>query len=224
MSQEELIKSAIGFLKNPKVVNEDKEKVKLFLRGKGLTDESIVEAYRRLTEVKPTIQAVAAVPTTQSSILPTQSFLPKPSHALKINLSHQGISVLPSLSHNLKVLVASFNTLASLPKEVYVLVDLEVLNLCNNKITDSGLPAELFALPSLKDINLSNNQLTSIDQFCRLTSLERLNLSENLIETIPDTISNLQDLQYLFLYRNVITSLPKSLLLLTSLKQIVPPI
>lgn len=215
MGEEELIRSAMSFLKNPKVVTEDKEKIRQFLRGKGLSDENIAEAYKRVAEAKAPMVPLANLPKT----LPMMS----PLNLIKLNVSHQGLSSLPVLAQNssLKVLVASFNAITSIPKEVSMLNDLEILNISNNKIDDLNISAEFFTLHSLKQLNFSNNQVALLQPFCGLVSLEQLNLSENLIEEIPDSIANLQNLRYLWLARNKISSLPRSLLLLQSLQQLV---
>ena len=49
---EKLISQAVTFLKHPQVQNSDKEKQLVFLKKKGLTDEEIAEAYKKLESKK----------------------------------------------------------------------------------------------------------------------------------------------------------------------------
>ena len=163
MQKKELIRQAIGFLKNPKIANQDKEKVNAFLKKKGLTDEDIQEAYKRLQEpenfeppkllpIKPSIEP--AVSTSSSTKI----------------LNHSGLTDLPynELEPTTSILIANYNMLTSLSKTIGNLQDLKILNLSNNKLTDSGLPNELFDLPKLEQLYLSNNALTSLQRFSRL--------------------------------------------------------
>jgi Leucine-rich repeat (LRR) protein len=217
-----LIRTAVGFLKNPKVANESREKINAFLKKKGLTDIEIKEAYRIYDEQinsngnnNTLEQPETTVPNPTPQKNDPGSFI--------LLLSHRNLSSLENLSSSqfATQLIASYNTLTSIPKEISLLNLLEILNLSYNKIPNSGLPNEFFALPSLKNLNLSNNQLDSLEKFDELAQLQKLNVSNNLIKEIPESFVNLQDLECLWIYKNKLTSLSPRLILLSKLKQIV---
>ena len=213
--RENLIKTAVNFLKNPKVAGKDKDKIRSFFISKGLTDEDIQEAYKRVAmpEQKPSILEIIDKPKISLPSNLTQ----------RTNFSHQNLALFPEIfsKPSTKFLVASFNKIPSLPSKIIELYDLEYLNLSNNNFTDQGLPDEFFSLSSLKDLDLSNNQLIAFERFTRLSKLKKLNLSSNLIIEISDNIVNLQELEYLWLHRNKISSVSPRLALLINLKQLV---
>lgn len=222
--QEKLIANAVKFLTNPKVAGSDKEKLIEFLKAKGLTDADIAESFKRVEEKKtakvPGESGLSLEPPKPSAV----AYSPVPMQTSSIlNLSYTNISVFPPLHAraSLKILIFSFNSLESIPKEISLLNSLEVLNLSNNKISNSGIPSIFFTLHSLHELNLSSNKLTSLEGFSQLNNLQKLNVSNNEIETIPDDFFNLQELRYLWIYKNKLNELPRSIAMLSSLKQIV---
>ena len=82
----------------------------------------------------------------------------------------------------------SYKNLTSLPAEIGNSINLQILNLYNNKLT--SFPAEIGNLINLQKLNLYNNKLTSL----------------------PVEIGNLINLQTLWLNNNQLTSLPVELL------------
>lgn len=155
---EKLISQAVTFLKHPQVQNSDKEKQLVFLKKKGLTDEEIAEAYKKLESKEVTIALGSK----------TVSVSYRYAHSsLSINQSYANLTELSGFSafSQVKVLIISHNKLTSLPKEISTLVYLKVLNAGFNEITNEGLPVELFELINLTQLYLNNNKLTSLDRF-----------------------------------------------------------
>lgn len=216
--QENLIKNAVQFLKNPKVAGTDKEKLITFLKGKGLNDEDIKEAFKRVSaEPQP------AAPT-------PSDFGPSPTKPTNIQIlnstvqqSHSNLSTFPDprFLTSCKTLLLSHNQLSAIPAEISLLTNLENLDLSSNTLSSESLPASFFSLFHLKSLNLSSNNLTSLQHFHRFCNLERLNVSHNAITEIPQDFANLQKLSIFIVNKNQIKSLPKTIVLMNSLEKIV---
>ncbi|MFK3798955.1 leucine-rich repeat-containing protein kinase family protein [Pseudomonas sp. NPDC088444] len=123
--------------------------------------------------------------------------------------------------------------LTTFPEEIFSLGDsLEILNLTGNRLTD--LPADLHRLTHLKILFCSNNPFTRLPdalgqceqlffvgfKACRIVEvparalpprLRSLVLTDNCIESLPDELGQLQDLQKIMLSGNRLHSLPASL-------------
>lgn len=123
--------------------------------------------------------------------------------------------------------------LTTFPEEIFSLSDsLEILNLTGNRLTD--LPADLHRLTHLKILFCSNNPFTRLPdalgqceqlffvgfKACRIVEvparalpprLRSLVLTDNCIESLPDELGQLQDLQKIMLSGNRLHSLPASL-------------
>ncbi len=100
------------------------------------------------------------------------------------------------------------------------LLDLEMLNLNNsdveeilNYVTEKNITVRM--------LDLSNNQLTTLpESITKLPSLKRLFLSNNQLITLPESIGDLQSLEILGLGINQLTTLPESIGKLQSLKKL----
>ncbi|CAG9315151.1 unnamed protein product [Blepharisma stoltei] len=214
---EKLIVTAVNFLKNPKVQSAPKEKQIEFLKKKGLNDEDIAEAYKRVESSSKTEMATSLAPSpTLATQVPSYSSL----KTTTLGLDRRGLTVLPPLigiSH-LRILVISNNEFVSIPKEINLLQDLEILNASHNKLKNDGIPDELFDLSSLSYLNLAHNELTSLERFGRFLRLEKLNVAYNSIEEIPDEICYMQELKYLWIQNNKLKKVTKYLGLMSSLR------
>lgn len=213
--QENLIKNAVQFLKNPKVTGTDKEKLITFLKGKGLNDDDIKEAFKR----------VSSEPQPAPIDLPPSA--PKPSNIQILNStvqqSHSNLSTFPDprFLTSCKTLLLSHNQLSSIPAEISLLTNLEHLDLSSNSLSSEGLPVHFFSLFHLKSLNISQNSLSSLQHFHRFSNLERLNVSHNSITEIPQDFAGLQKLTILIINKNQIKAIPKTLVLLNSLEKII---
>ena len=109
----------------------------------------------------------------------------------RVDISINSLTMLPiSLLQlpSLCVLVASQNKITEFPKEDKFTVDcecLEDIDLSQNQLT--ALPAYLFTdLPALKSLNACKNKIRELpSSLWHLESLKMLDLSENLLETLP---------------------------------------
>lgn len=119
----------------------------------------------------------------------------------------------------LKVLDLSFNTLTSVPDEINQLPNLSTINLSNNAL--EAFPA-LSKTSKLIVLNLGGNMLTRFPELNHeeLPFLSDLDLKNNRITEIPDSIQNIQTLKVLNLEKNQIKVLPKALSSLPKLKDL----
>ena len=100
------------------------------------------------------------------------------------------------------------------------ILDLEMLNLNNsdveeilNYVTEKNITVRM--------LDLSNNQLTTLpESITKLPSLEKLYLDHNLLITLPESIGKLQSLKHLDLRFNELTALPESIGDLQSLEDL----
>ena len=222
--QENLIKNAVQFLKNPKVAGTDREKLVTFLKSKGLNDEEIAEAFKRVeTPAIPTLAPAnpAAALAQPQSDLPLKPFSVHSPLISTLNRSSSALAVFPDVKSltPIKTLLLSHNLITAVPSEIIQLSNLETLDLSFNKLTSESIPVSFFSLFNLKTLNLAHNSLTSLNHFSSLINLERLYLSHNQIKELPEDLSNLQ-LKIIVVSFNLISSLPLSLLQSPSLTYI----
>ena len=136
-----------------------------------------------------------------------------------LNLSHNQIQTINSLSHNLpnlRSLSLSHNKINKLQLQLFSnLPKLEHLYLENNQIQE--LQLGLFDnLSELNTLRLNNNNIITLQQdlFINLSSLKELYLNNNLISGIENTpyiFSNLLNLEILHLENNLIKELAKGI-------------
>lgn len=103
----------------------------------------------------------------------------------------------------------------------------EKLDLSRAELTEKGLngwmkylgapPRELFATLSITELNLCDNELQSIVGVENLVNLTTLNISENLLVSLPGAIGKLIKLEEFVGYKNKLTALPDSFTDLISL-------
>ena len=100
--------------------------------------------------------------------------------------------------------LSSSSLFGDFPKEIFKLLNLEVLRLQNNFIT-GGLPDQLWEMSYLRVINLSDNQLTGVipGDIHRLKNMEEIWLSNNQFSGhLPYQIFSLKNLTHLNLSSN----------------------
>ena len=109
------------------------------------------------------------------------------------------------------------NLISALPRGIQYLHELRVFDCSFNQI--ATLPP-LQNLKNLKHFQCYDNMLSDIENVFGNgnQSLELLNLSQNYISVLPDSIGSIPNLTYLDLERNRITNVPESLNRLKFLK------
>ncbi|XP_055844056.1 leucine-rich repeat-containing protein 58 [Episyrphus balteatus] len=127
-------------------------------------------------------------------------------------LNHNRLKIIPPAIKsfvNLKILDLSSNTLTELPEAVSSL-PLVTLIAKNNMLTNSSLPKSLVSKNStLKELNLSGNLLTHFpDQLLELRYLRYLYVGGNQISNISKDIWKMHSLQVLSMGGNVINDVP----------------
>ncbi|VDO09734.1 unnamed protein product [Rodentolepis nana] len=123
---------------------------------------------------------------------------------------------------NIKVLNIAHNKLDYLPEELSHLRKLETLIASHNKLIslfNSQNSVNLSSLLHLRKVDLSNNQLTEFPlELCSSgIHLDIVNLSKNKISLIPDAASSLQVIE-LDISENKVTTISESLARCSSLK------
>jgi len=103
------------------------------------------------------------------------------------------------------------------PQEKAQITDLELVSMSLTYLPDDILDG----FTNLKTLNVLNNQLTELpDSIGNLTNLEKLWLINNQLTELPESIVNLNNLKTLNLMNNQLTELPESIVNLTNLEQL----
>lgn len=113
------------------------------------------------------------------------------------------------LADSLEVLDLSNNQLSELPDGFECLVNLRILFLTNNDF--EKIPAVIARCPKLEMISFKSNRLTQVDENVLPVDTRWLILTENIIESLPDSMGQLHCLQKLALAGNQLTHLPESM-------------
>ncbi|XP_040851599.1 leucine-rich repeat-containing protein 40-like [Ochotona curzoniae] len=135
------------------------------------------------------------------------------SSLVRMNLSSNQLKSLPaeiSKMKKLKLLDCNSNLLESIPPELAGMESLELLYLRRNKLR--FLP-EFPSCKLLKELHIGENQIEVLkaEHLKHLNSILVLELRDNKLKSVPDEISLLQSLERLDLSNNDISSLPYSL-------------
>ncbi len=113
------------------------------------------------------------------------------------------------LADTLEVLDMTDNKLSSLPDDFGKFKKLRILFLSNNNFTE--LPKVLAKCPSLLMIGFRNNQIAAVPENALPLTTRWLILTDNDIETLPDSIGDLHLLQKCMLSGNKLTTFPKTM-------------
>ncbi|XP_005089579.1 leucine-rich repeat-containing protein 57 [Aplysia californica] len=110
---------------------------------------------------------------------------------------------------SLKNLTINNSRLASLPEDFGQLKKLEVVSLCSNSLT--SIPRSFANLSHLKTLALSGNRLTAFPkELLNLQQLDSIDLSQNAITELPQDMSGLQATE-LNLNQNQVSLLPNTI-------------
>jgi len=113
------------------------------------------------------------------------------------------------LADTLEILDLSNNNLTDLPEDLDRLVNMRILFLSNNDF--ETIPAVLSRCPKLEMISFKSNRITKVGEDVLPLDTRWLILTDNKIETLPNSIGQLQRLQKLALAGNRLTALPASM-------------
>lgn len=152
--------------------------------------------------------------------LSSTNFLSGLSKLENLDLSNFNLNAIPSEINGLSYLKnvnLSNNTISNF-SALNGMSSLQEINISNNNLTN--LPSEITSLTSLKSLNASNNNITQFTNLQNLQNLEWLSLENNSLVNIPTEISSLQNLIHLNLGRNKISAGFSSITNLPNLEQL----
>lgn len=133
--------------------------------------------------------------------------------ATELNLQAEDLHTVPpavfELADTLEILSLNSNKLTSLPAEFKQLKKLKILFCSDNPFTE--LPTVLGECPALEMIGFKACNIKKVPPESLPPMLRWLILTNNEIETLPDTIGNCLRMQKLMLAGNQLQSIPKSL-------------
>lgn len=136
--------------------------------------------------------------------------LKTPEAVKTLNLSGKGLTVLPASIGklvNLEKLNVSNNKLSALPKELAVLKKLKSLNLTANAFT--SFPTLVLSMSSLEDLEVSFNAIGAIPkEISKLTKLKRFSASKCGLKALPAELKANAALEILDFSYNSFTTIP----------------
>lgn len=107
--------------------------------------------------------------------------------------------------------------LADWPAELLIVSQVTLIQACKNNFS---CIKSLGAFKGLLDLDISRNFITSLEgiDLSKLVRLQRLDISRNLLEHLPEEITQLPQLEVLMCHRNKLLSLPADMKQLKRLK------
>jgi len=127
---------------------------------------------------------------------------------LSENLTEFPLEIL-TLADSLEILDLSSNALSSLPDELIQLTKLKIIFASQNKF--EHLPEVLGRLPNLEMVGFKSNQIKQVAEHSLPAKLRWLILTDNQVETLPDSLGERPRLQKLALAGNRLSELPQTL-------------
>jgi len=124
------------------------------------------------------------------------------------NLTEFPLEIL-TLADSLEILDLSNNALSSLPDVLVQLIKLKIIFASKNKF--EHLPEVLGKLPNLEMVGFKSNQIKTVAEESLPTQLRWLILTDNVIQTLPNSLGERPRLQKLALAGNQLTHLPQTL-------------
>ena len=153
------------------------------------------------------------------TVLPDSLF-----QSTSMKVFHAFMNSLSSISHNIGMLTGleeldvSFNMIKEVPASICRCLQLYSVNMADNLLTDF---TPLTATPEISSINLCNNRILSIpESISDLNQLAFLHLDGNLLEELPTAMTRSASLEILTLSENQLTSLPRGMFALGHLSQL----
>ncbi|KAK7111739.1 protein flightless-1 homolog [Littorina saxatilis] len=196
----------------------------------GLQDLSIVDlSHNNLREVPPELENAKSVLVLNLShneieMIPNQLFI-NLTEVVYVDFSNNNLEMLPPQMRrltSLETLILDNNPLIHAQlRQLPVLTALQTLHMRNTQRTLTNFPTSLDTLINLQDVDLSDNALQRVPEaLYKLSSLKRLNLSDNEITELSLMIDVWVKLETLNLSRNKLKALPTSIHKLTSLRKL----
>ncbi|ELP87008.1 leucine-rich repeat containing protein, putative [Entamoeba invadens IP1] len=131
----------------------------------------------------------------------------------RLNLSNNKLKEFPNIKKLsvIKTLIIPKNMLGSVPEEMFTGTSLTELDLSSNSF--NAFPMAITTCTNLVCLNMSNNYLDSLPDisYSCFAKLEELLLGINIIDRLPDTMSELTNLTSLHLEHNKLSKIPESL-------------
>jgi len=127
---------------------------------------------------------------------------------LSENLTEFPLEIL-TLADSLEILDLSSNALSSLPDELIQLTKLKIIFASQNKF--EHLPEVLGKLPNLEMVGFKSNQIKQVAEHSLPAKLRWLILTDNQVETLPNSLGERPRLQKLALAGNRLSELPQTL-------------
>lgn len=132
-----------------------------------------------------------------------------------LNLSNNSIESIPydiNKMNNLDKLNLSGNKLKTID---FYNINIKKISIDNNQIEKID---GIGKMQQLKELYASGNKISNLSVLSKLTKLERIEISNNMIRTLPRDFSSLTSLYYLDLSNNPLGKIPRVLTSLNSLK------
>lgn len=160
--------------------------------------ETLLQNFPALTVLDLSKLGLTAVPQ-KITTLPQLQVLNLSNNSLSQQFNH-----LSTLT-NLKDLNLSGNQLTKIPAEISSLTQLQSLDLSNNTISPS-FTSTLSSLKNLEWLSLAGNEMLNFPpELAQLTKLIHLNFSDNQLSGGFGTLAGLQNLEQIYLDKNLIT-------------------